>query len=184
MYSVGLGSEADAVVVATKNISEPNYVAFVNDLDYLYNSATDTFVPVAPNANITQIDIKLGNATSPVATLAQLNVRAYAQLAFLTELGSAGTEKLVVDFRLPGSGSPLTYDFPVAAFDSPGGTIYQRSRNVTRYRGMWSDYRIDFFQGSPYSLALCFRRTPGGYARRRAHADCRRKRRSLTINFP
>ena len=154
-----LGNETDAVVVTTKNISEPNYVAFVNDFDYHYNATLDTFQSVAPDPltqTITQIDVKLGNATTPVATLVNLGARKYAQLAFLTDLGTSGTEKLVIDYSAPGFGSPFTYDLPISTFDSPGGAVYQRlPRNISSYRGMWSDYRLDFFQGGGYSIAAC-----------------------------
>ena len=94
-----LGNETDAVVVTTKNVSEPNYIAIVNDYDYTYNYVTDTFQSVAPDPQtqtITQIDVKLGNATIPIATLPSLGVRGYAHLAFLTDIGGAGTEKVVV----------------------------------------------------------------------------------------
>src|SRR4029434_6467076 len=57
-----LGNEADAVVVATKNISEPNYIAFVNYTDYKYDDATDTFQSVGPQT-ITNISMTLGDAT-------------------------------------------------------------------------------------------------------------------------
>jgi hypothetical protein len=154
-----LGNETDAVVVTTKNISEPNYVAVVNDFDYHYNATLDTFQSVAPDPltqTITQINVKLGGATTPVATLVNLGARKYAQLAFLTDPGTTGTEKLVIDYSAPGFGSPLTYDLPISTFDSPGGTVYQRlPRVVSSYRGMWSDYRLDFFQGGGYSIAMC-----------------------------
>ncbi len=120
-----LGNETDAVVVTTKNISEPNYIAIVNDYDYTYNYVTDTFQSVAPDPQtqtITQIDVKLGNATTPIATLPSLGVRGYAQLAFLTDIGGAGTEKIVVDLNAPGFGPWIALDLPVATFDSPGGS--------------------------------------------------------------
>ena len=153
-----LGNETDAVVVTTKNISEPNYVAIVNDYDYTYNYVTDTFQAVTPDPQtqtISQIDVKLGNATTPIATLPSLGVRGYAQLAFLTDIGGAGTEKIVVDLNAPGFGPWIALDLPVVTFDSPGGTVYERTRNVTKYRGMWSDYRFDLFQGSRYGTDSC-----------------------------
>ena len=147
-----LGNEADAVVVTTKNISEPNYLAVVNDSDYLYNGATDTFQPNAATQTMTQVDVKLGGATMPIATLGQIAPKGYAQLAFLTDLGA---QHVVVDYNMAGIGSPSTTDLPVATFDSPGGTVYQRTREVTPYRGMWSDYRLDFFAGYQYAIAPC-----------------------------
>ena len=48
-----LGNESDAVVVTTKNISEPNYIAVVNDLDYRYDPATDTFQATDPKDDAT-----------------------------------------------------------------------------------------------------------------------------------
>ena len=153
-----LGNETDAVVVTTKNISEPNYIAIINDYDYTYNYVTDTFQSVAPDPQtqtITQIDVKLGNATTPIATLPSLGVRGYAQLAFLTDIGGAGTEKIVIDLNAPGFGPWIALDLPVATFDSPGGTVYERTRNVTKYRGMWSDYRFDLFQGFRYGTEAC-----------------------------
>ena len=155
-----LGNEADAVVVGTKNIAEPNYISVSNNYDYKYDSFTDTFQPATPTPpyqNITNIDVKLGSSTTPIASLSQMGPRKYAQLAFLTDLGTAGTEKVVIDYSAAGVGSPLTYaSFPLATFDSPGGTVYQRSRNVYQYRGMWRDFDLPFFQGSiQYTTYLC-----------------------------
>jgi hypothetical protein len=154
-----LGDETDAVVVTTKNISEPNYIAVVNDLDYRYSEATDTFQstdPLTAPQTITNIDVKLGGATSPVATLSRLNVREYAQLALLTDLGTSATEKLVIDFSAAGMSSPLTFsNFPIATFAAAGYGNYDRSRWITSYRGMWSDYRFDVFSGYAYGLAPC-----------------------------
>jgi len=153
-----LGSETDAVVVATKNISEPNYIAIVNDYDYTYNYVTDTFQAVAPDPQtqtIAQIDVKLGNATAPIATLPSLGVRGYAQLAFLTDIGSTGTEQIVIDLNAPGFGPWIALDLPVATFDSPGAGVYDRTRHVIKYRGMWSDYRFDLFQGYRYGMESC-----------------------------
>jgi hypothetical protein len=152
-----LGNEADAVVVTTKNISEPNYIAFVNDTDYRYDSATDTF-QASPGLSqtITQIGVKLGGATTPIATLGSLGVRNFAQLAFLTDVPASGTEQLVIDFNAAGIGSPLTYALPIATFASPGGTVYERRpREVTSYRGRWSDYRVDTFAGFNYAITPC-----------------------------
>jgi hypothetical protein len=152
-----LGNESDAVVVTTKNISEPNYIAFVNDTDYRYDSTTDTFL-ASPGLSqtITQIGVKLGGATTPIAILGSLGVRKYAQLAFLTDVPASGTEHLVIDFNAAGIGSPLTYDLPIATFASPGGTVYERRpREVSSYRGMWSDYRVDTFAGFNYAITPC-----------------------------
>ena len=145
---------------ATKNISEPNYISVSNNYDYKYDPATDTFqaaTPIPPYQDITNIDVKLGNSSTPIASIPQIAPRKYAQLAFLTDLGAPNTEKVVIDYSAAGVGSPLTYaSFPVATFDSPGGTVYQRSRNVYQYRGMWRDFDLPFFQGSiQYTMYLC-----------------------------
>lgn len=153
-----LGNEKDAVVVATKNISEPNYIAVVNDMDYKYDDTTDTFQSIAPDLTqtISNISITLGNATTPVATLDQLPVRGYAQIAFLTDIPATGNEKLVVYSSLP---SPITYYIPISTFDSPGGTIYQRRPvEMIHYRGMWSDFRMDNFVGAwvnQFNMIIC-----------------------------
>jgi hypothetical protein len=152
-----LGNETDAVVVATKNISEPNYIAYVNDRDYAYNDVNDTFQAVTTGPQtITDISMMLGSATTPVATLAQLPVRGYAQLAFLTDIPAMGTDKVTVYASVPVPGAPSIYDMPISTFDSPGGTLYERLPvNVFQYRGMWSDFRLDHFQGI-YEVALCY----------------------------
>jgi len=153
-----LGNETDAVVVATKNISEPNYFAYVNGRDYVYNDASDTFQS-APNPQaeiITNISVMLGKATTPIATLAQLGVRGYAQMAFLTDIPATGTQKVTVYASVPVPGAPAIYDMFISTFDSSGGTMYERLPvNVFQYRGMWSDFRLDNFQGNIYEVALC-----------------------------
>jgi len=101
---------------------------------------------------VKNVGVKLGNATTPIATLGQIDVRHYAQLAFLTDLG---TERVTIDYNVAGIGSPSTTDLPVAEFFSPGGTLYDRTREVSSYRGMWSDHRLDFFAGYQYQLSLC-----------------------------
>ena len=99
-----LGNETDAVVVTTKTISEPNYIAFVNDTDYRYDSATDTF-QASPGLSqtITQIGVKLGRSDAD-ATQGALGVQKYAQFAFLTEVPLSGTERLVIDLIPAGIG--------------------------------------------------------------------------------
>ncbi len=60
-----LGNETDALAVATKNVSEVNYVSFENDLDYSYSAATDTFAARAidpPTQTIGNLAIRLGGA--------------------------------------------------------------------------------------------------------------------------
>jgi hypothetical protein len=155
-----LGNETDAVVVATKNISEPNYVAVVNDLDYRYDPSTDTFQTTDPKTTpqtVTNLGVKLNGASTPIATLAQLNARGYAQLAFLTDLGTDGTERLAIDFNAGGMNGPLSFsNFPLATFASSGPGNYERSKSVVRYRGMWSDYRLDLFSiSTPFNLYNC-----------------------------
>jgi hypothetical protein len=154
-----LGNETDAVAVTTKNISEPNYIAVVNDLDYRYNASNDSFQstnPATDTQTVTNIDIKLGSATTPIASLPRLDVRQYAQLAVLTDLGSTETESLVIDFNDTGANTPLTFtNFPIATFVSTGVGNYGRTRLVSKYRGMWSDYRFDLFNGYVYGLAPC-----------------------------
>ena len=159
-----LGNESDAVVVATKDISEPNYLAFENDLDYSYDDATDTFRAMTPDPTtqtFSTIAVRLNNATNPVATLSNLGVRGYAQLAFLTDLNTDPTEHLVINFHTPGCcslGPTWTSDMEIAAFASPPGTsgAYDRTaRHVAMYRGRMEDYTARFFQGSPYGYAPC-----------------------------
>ena len=154
-----LGNETDALAVATKNVSEVNYVSFENDLDYYYSAATDTFAARAidpPTQTIGNLAIRLGGA--PVATLVNLPVRGYAQLAFLTDMGSASTEALAIDYTAPGCcsfGSPYSVNLPIAEFYSPGTGVYDRTRHVSRYRGLTGDYAVHMFQGSPYGYAVC-----------------------------
>ena len=155
-----LGNETDAVVVATKNVSEPNYIAVVNDLDYRYDPVTDTFQTTDPKTTpqtVTSVGVKPGGASTPIASLAQLNVRGYAQLAFLTDLGTDGTERLPIDFNAGGVNGPLSFsNFPLATFTSSGPGNYERSKSVVRYRGMWSDYRLDLFSiSAPFNLYNC-----------------------------
>ena len=159
-----LGYESDAVVVATKDISEPNYLAFENDLDYRFDDVTGLLTPVSPDPTTQTfgaISVKLNSATSSVATLASLGVRGYAQLAFLTDLNADATEHLVIDFSSPGCcvlGSSYTVELPIATFVAPPGTsdLYERTaRHVAMYRGRLEDYTAHFFQAGPYGYAPC-----------------------------
>jgi hypothetical protein len=49
----------------------------------------------------------------------------------------------------------MTYDQPVVTFVGSDGGPYVRTREVVKYRGMWSDHRYDFFNGDVYEIAIC-----------------------------
>ena len=159
-----LGNESDAVLVATKDISEPNYLAFENDLDYRFDDVSGSLTPIPANPatqTFGAIFVKLNKATTPVASLTSLGVRGYAQFAFLTDLNADATEHLVIDFSSPGCcvlGSPYTVELPIATFVAPPGTSgsYDRTaRHVAMYRGRIEDYTAHFFQAGPYGYAPC-----------------------------
>jgi hypothetical protein len=88
-----LGNESDAVIVSSKDISEPTFFGFANNTDYVWDLAGQRYRPL-PFGGYTNpddvLDLKVrfsNTAATPAATLPKLAVRQHAQLAALTDLG-------------------------------------------------------------------------------------------------
>ena len=140
-----LGAEEDAVVVTTKDIAEPNYFAFTNVTDAIYDFADHTYHAI-PYNGFTESDpvyglsVKFKTGASPLANLNQLNPASHAQLAYLTDPGTQFIEYKYSSVRYT-VGGPARGDIPVSEFVSPPGTsIYGRSVEFSLSRGMYRDY--------------------------------------------
>ena len=155
-----LGTETDAVAVATKNISETNYFAVQNNTDYRYDSTTDTFSALQPTAFsvFSSISIKFGNSAPTVATMPIMLARTFGQLAFLTD---TGVRPVIVDLTPLGLsiGHPLTWDLRTATeFYLPaGGSGYNATRRVSRMRGLYRESGV----GDRARRSVCLRRVCG-----------------------
>ncbi len=140
-----LGEEPDAVAVATKDISEPNYFAFTNVTDKAYDFADHSFHALPYQAyaapdSIYGISVAFKEGAAPLAQMAQLDAANHAQLAFLTDLG-----KQFLDIRYTSHrytvGSPIRGEIPVSAFvGDPNTSTYGRSVVFTPSRGMYRDF--------------------------------------------
>lgn len=85
-----LGAESDAVAVSTLNISEPTFIAFASNTDYLFDEQTNRHISVKSvgGVAIPVESIKVGFATlgeAPVATLPLLGPAQHAQIAVLAD---------------------------------------------------------------------------------------------------
>lgn len=132
VYRGTLGAEDDAVVVATKDISEPSFFALANYTDYVYDIDDGTYHRLPYNALHVHADlvsdIRLSFATSsgPVlASVASLDGGQHAELAWLSEPG----------FR------PFALSTASAFGDFPGQYVYDDAT--------WFDESINLFRHLP-----------------------------------
>ena len=142
VFRGSLGNEVDAVAVATKDISEPNYIAYSNISDYVYDFTKHAYFPL-PYGGYTapiidsQIEVRLGDAIDPIATLSQLSVRQYAELAYLTDKGS---EWVRVNSTRNSTVATEEYVHNAEFVMPAGGQNYYRTIALTPTRGVASDY--------------------------------------------
>ncbi len=99
VYRGALGSEADAVVVATHDIAEPTFFSIINNTNYLCLKGEMKYLPEISAeewaaeglaydlvaGDMPNIAITFGNATNPQVKLDNLPVDRYSRLVLLTE---------------------------------------------------------------------------------------------------
>ncbi len=140
-----LGMEDDAVAVSTTDTAESNFFAFANMSDYAYDTLDQKYHPLSPNASpldMTSIRLQFdGGAGKPLATLPVLPGGGHAQLAYLTNKGSAG---LYIQYEFPDAAdSPFVFTELVNEFTADNDTgPYTRTCPVKKLRGL---YRDDMF---------------------------------------
>jgi hypothetical protein len=155
-----MGGETDAVVIGTRNISEPTFFGFANISDYVWDDPNKRFMALpfgrytGPDATV-NLKLHMGSPTGPVlATLARLDARQHAQVALLTD---PGTHTLYVESESEHyvNASPMPADFPATEFYSPPGTqLYDANVQVRLRRGI---YRQNYlFYGLPADHTIYF----------------------------
>jgi hypothetical protein len=137
-----LGNELDAVVVTTKDISEPNYFAYTNVSDYRYNYTTHRYEPLATGQQpLTDynVSVLLGNAVDAIAILSVMTAPHQAQLAYLTDIGTQWVriQSITPNYN-PQWGLGETIHIAEFVFN-PGSGHYYRSVMVTPSRGVPRD---------------------------------------------
>lgn len=140
-----LGMEDDAVAVSTTDTAESNFFAFANMSDYAYDTVDQKYHPLAPSASpldMTNVRLQFdGGAGKPLATLPVLPGGGHAQVAYLTNKGSAG---VYIQYHFPGAAdSPFVFTELVNEFSADNDTgPYTRTCPVKKLRGL---YRDDMF---------------------------------------
>jgi hypothetical protein len=146
-----LGNETDAVVVETKDIAEPEFLAVSNTTDYVYDAIGRAYRPLpwggysAPDT-IYSIAVTLGGATGPIATLDHLDGGGHAEIAFLTD---KAVRNHLVNYasRNYATFAPISLDLPPEEFVSLGYGSYDATIHVSPARGVYR--RIHFFNSYP-----------------------------------
>jgi hypothetical protein len=144
-----LGADADSVVIASKDISEPTFQAFANITDYVWDAPTAKYMPL-PFGRYTTTDdtlnikLRFGSPTAPVvATIPKLSAGQHAQIATLTDRTVTNTMYVESKSAHWLNASPMPVDFTGAEFYSPvNSTIYDASQKVNVRRGV---YRQNYF---------------------------------------
>ena len=152
VFRGALGAEQDAVVVTTKDISEPNYLAHTNVSDYSYDYAAHGYRALVSGETPVQdqgVSILLGSAQKPIASLSLMSAPGQAQLAYLTDVGT----QLIRVQSVQSNYNPewgVGVNTPVAEFAyNPGSGNYHRNVLVTPSRGVLRDSLV--FTVLPYS---------------------------------
>ncbi|CAH1194090.1 conserved exported hypothetical protein [Candidatus Nitrotoga sp. BS] len=133
VYRGQLGSEADAVVVATKDISEPTYFSYHNDSDYIQiaghvytrpqvnanpgllalvkptncviASSPPTLAPICFQPLTLNQDWIAGNSAVSLYTVSNLPVRSYTRVVLLTDAGTTTSIADKIQLCQPDSGA-------------------------------------------------------------------------------
>ncbi len=158
-----LGSEADAVAVTTKDISEPNFVAVGNITDYAFHIDGDrryhpipfglTFLPVTLNkVAFGLVDPAVGPA---LGTLDNVLQREHAQLSFLTDRGKPRFWMRVTASEDYPAEDDLAFDLDDFSLDeSVSPPEYGRTCPVTLERGSYRQFFRYYAQVVHYATGL------------------------------
>lgn len=132
-----IGSEADAVAVVTKDISEPTYYDISNSTDYMLDS-NDAYVVNPSPTVINSIGLAFNDSYSFVAQMGALQVATFARVAILVD--GANTEIAATNYDSDGSSRYMT---PINTNQldeagQPQARPFNRCANgdVTQYRGI------------------------------------------------
>jgi hypothetical protein len=169
VYRGKLGSEADAVVVATKDISEPTYFSYHNDTDYIH-IAGHVYTRPQVNANPSLLalvqptdcviegppptlnpaclqpltlnqDWTAGGSAISLYTVSNLLVRSYTRVVLLTDVGTGTSIADKIQICQPASGAitPVKTQLDLTSMTFNHSTI-------TFYRGAygWQHYSCAF----------------------------------------
>ena len=169
VYRVKLGSEADAVVVATKDISEPTYFSYHNDSDYIHiaghvytrpqvnanpsllalvqptdcviASSPPTLNPACFQSFTLNQDWTAGGSAISLYTVSDLPVRSYTRIVLLTDVGTSTLIADKIHLCQPDSGTikPVKTQLDLTA------RIFNHS-TITFWRGSygWQHYSCAF----------------------------------------
>jgi len=142
-----LGAEDDAIVVSTKNVSEPNFMAALNVTDYVYDDTGDRqyhqlpYKGVSAPIYVNNVGVGFGqtlpgykDATAPMIALPLLRAGEFARFAFLADLN----DLTATVFHDGISDSDWTIQPEEFAFDEKDG--YTRSCKVLEGRGLYWEY--------------------------------------------
>jgi hypothetical protein len=157
-----LGQEQDAVVVATRDISEPTYLSVSNSLDYLdidnqlhtFQEVLDSigllqkvvcglscFNPDGQVANVWTFRRELNGPNGVVATINSLPVRRFSRLAVLTNAGGDQIVSATGAYNCPGTETPYPPDTTQWNFSSNGAPSPVQSP-FRRVRGVYGWYDV------------------------------------------
>ncbi len=168
VFRGALGQEADAVVVATRDIAEPTYITFLNAQDYVFMTETQVALcgPTTHPCNGDQLDgawqfFRDGPPTPAGASVVfrSLPQRRFSRMAFLTDSTSGWLT--VYDDAVSGS---LPVGFPYGTSASQlnflaDGSTFQWYSPVKPARGAYTTNTVVFVLGSagePTTLTFDF----------------------------
>jgi hypothetical protein len=149
-----LGMEADAVAVATRDISEPTYYGLENATDYYFDDLGDQkYHPVSSGysrIDVTNIRIAFGpnaDTVSPIATMDSLAGGEHAQIALLMDLGP---QPASTSWSGEFATSRDVVPFDPAEFTQddtgPAASMYQRNCDLVLRRGLYMERGVVFAQ--------------------------------------
>jgi hypothetical protein len=153
VYRGKLGSEQDAVVVATKDVSEPTYVDFDNFSDCAFHDDGSSYK--TSDNFLLDMEISYSANKKSVASVTGLEAGTYSRMSFITDIGtfdtlvtsgswqSAVTNQSVSNQVVPSTGelTPVPPYNTVRAVTDPSGAY------------IWSTYGYGYYPTGGESLA-------------------------------
>jgi hypothetical protein len=141
-----LGAEDDAIVVSTKNVSEPNFMAALNVTDYVYDAGDKQYhqLPykgISAPVYVNNVGVGFGqtlpgytDATAPMISLPLLRAGEFARFAFIADRADL-TATVFHDNVLDADWTIQPEEF---VYDETNG--YARSCRVFEGRGLYWEY--------------------------------------------